>query len=96
MINRPLTGLLAALALLAATTLSSTAFAFCYQPQEPYCINSPGTFQDNWAFQSCKSEVERYLNSLDDYVRCVSNEAQQSASTIVDRFNCRAAGNSYC
>ena len=77
------------------------AFAtmFCSEPSEPYCVDGNGYFDDESQFNSCKSEVEDYLSDVKTYTQCLtdeSNDAVRKSNDIVEKFNCRAAGKSYC
>jgi len=47
--------------------------------------------------------VEGYVDEVNRYIRCVRDEADQNASTAtleadetIERFNCKAEGNTYC
>ena len=72
---------------------------FCAEPDPPYCVDSYGTFDDEWSFSRCRNEVEYYLDDIADFQRCLSDwfdAAGQEADDIVERFNCRAQGRSFC
>jgi len=86
---------------LSLTMLSSSAHAilFCSEPSPPYCIDSYGTFDNDWSFRSCKSEVENYLANVERYLDCLDSEkleTSRKANEVVERFNCKARGDSFC
>lgn len=88
---------------LVGVLLATETYAFCYKPDPPYCIDAFGTFESDWSFNNCKSEVESYLSETDEYVSCIvrkaqrdSEEAQSEADDTIERFNCKAKGNSFC
>ena len=91
------------LASIAAFVCLSTNFAmaymFCSEPSEPYCVDGSGYFDDKYSFESCKSDVESYVQDIADYVECLrveQNEKIQKSNDIMEKFNCRAEGQSYC
>jgi hypothetical protein len=74
-------------------------FLFWTEPQEPYCIDSYGTFEDEWAFNSCRREVDSYVDEINRYVDCLNreqDEAIRKANEVIERFNCKANGGSFC
>lgn len=91
--------LLITCSLFALGSLSTSAFASCSEPSEPSCIDGYGAFDDDWSFNSCKSEVESFVSETEDYVRCLKrkcNEAVENANAAIEKFNCRAKGGSVC
>jgi hypothetical protein len=84
--------LAAAIGLLVVTPRLAHAFGYCSEPQEPTCVQ---IWSDS-GFDLCKSQVQQYLGELDDWVQCISHEADDRAKKIVDRFNCHAKGSSFC
>lgn len=85
----------------AATLASqqSRAFFYCNEPSEPSCVDGNGFFDDQSDFDNCKSEVESYINDVKEFSQCLidANEAAlKSSGEIVEKFNCRAEGRSYC
>lgn len=97
-----------ATALVAVLVLSSTAgqaqlYRSCSKPPEPYCITSSYTYDDDYTFSRCRSDLEFYLQSVDRYTDCLRDqyereveEAIQGANQSIDHFNCRARGNTMC
>lgn len=84
------------------TGLASPVF-YCTRPTEPFCIDSYGTFDDDWAFDRCRSEVERYLDAMGEYRRCLLrqveielDDAANEAQRVTERFNCKAGGGLIC
>ena len=70
--------------------------AFCIEPNEPFCVDSSYAYQNEYSFDSCRYEVERYLESLDDYMKCVADDSLNKAEEIIKKFNCYASGKTYC
>ena len=77
----------------------STAHALiCSEPSEPYCIDDFDGF-DRMEFESCRSDVESYLQNVEDYIDCMRREQQrvsEDANDVIEKFNCLAAGETYC
>lgn len=71
--------------------LPSHTHAFCFEPSEPYCANTYGPFDSRYEFESCKREVESYLDELRDYAICIANEMQEKQEDAIDKFNRRAS-----
>jgi hypothetical protein len=85
-----------------ATANSSYAY-YCSEPSEPSCIDMLGISRDQFSFDMCKSEVESYLADVDAYKNCLISEANSKieetsseASSVIDKFNCYARGESIC
>jgi hypothetical protein len=94
-------GLCLAVATLAVViALNSDAHAlWCSEPIEPGCVRLLGISRDQFSFDLCRSEVERYLNEIRDYQRCLRDEIDQKsdeANRVVEEFNCYARGNDIC
>lgn len=97
-------------AILLPTSNADAQAYYCTEPNEPYCVDSYGTFEDDYRFQSCRREMESYLREVERYEQCVvdeirriADEAQmdvdrvrRDAEDALERFNCKAEGNSYC
>lgn len=93
----------AAIAFSLGTSNLASPFLFCTRPSEPFCIDSYGTFDDEWAFNRCRSEVERYLDEMSEYRSCLLREveieiddAANEARRATERFNCKANGGLIC
>ncbi len=85
--------------LLTFLTPPAMAQGYCYRPSVPYCITSYSTYTDDFAFQSCRRNLQNYLSDVSSYVQCLqrlANDVNQEADDAVRRFNCRAAGNTIC
>jgi hypothetical protein len=71
---------------------------FFNRPSKPSCIDTMATLRDEFTFQTCKDEVERYQRRSTDYQDCLRTEFDDMASErkkIIDRFNA-CAQNTYC
>lgn len=84
-------------ALLAATPAS--AQMFCSPPPQPYCIDTLGFSRDEFAFQSCRMDVERFQRQVREFVQCLDDERERAIRDLnraIERFNCHARGESFC
>ena len=83
----------------AAFVSEAQAYLLCTAPSEPYCLSGSGYFSDQYAFQSCRRDVESFVEETNAYVRCLSNESDEAiekANDVIEHFNCRAEGQSFC
>jgi len=78
-------------------------YLYCTRPEPPYCIDAFGTFDDDYSFNSCKNKMEQYLYEINSYIECVVSEAdnetrdvRREANGAVERFNCKARGETFC
>jgi hypothetical protein len=55
-------------------------FLFCTPPPKPYCVDGYGPF-DEWAFASCRSEVETYRSAIRTYIRCMNDEGDEATTS---------------
>lgn len=72
---------------------------YCMEPSEPSCITRYGTFDDEVSFSRCRREVEQFVSNMTDYRNCLvqnHNESIDHVDRVIDRFNCRAQGRSFC
>lgn len=90
--------------------LASPAAAICFEPTEPYCIRAIGTFEDQFAYNSCLSQMEGFQADTVSYQACRQDEARQAIeeanrdisntsdtlNDAVEYWNCKASGNSFC
>lgn len=90
------------LAFLAYSTSASAEYLNCMKPSPPMCIDQFGGF-DEWSFQQCRNEVEFFVQQMQQFQQCVIYEverlhadAQQETNRVVERFNCKAQGESFC
>ena len=86
-----------------AATETNAQYLPCYRPNVPYCIDAYGTFDNDWSFQSCKNEVERYVADMNEYSSCIIrqakieiSEAEDETSRTIEKFNCNARGELFC
>ena len=87
--------LVTAVALALSPINRTAAYVYCNEPTEPDCQSRSWTFEDEYAFQRCRSEVESFVEETRDYVACLmqaGEEAQDHANDVIDEFNCRARG----
>ena len=69
--------------------LPSSGAAFCFEPSEPYCLISYGAFDTFEEYESCRFELEQYMEELGDYARCLVNEVEEKQEDALDAFNNR-------
>lgn len=76
---------------------------YCSKPEPPYCIDGYNTFENEYSFRDCKFDMERYLDDIERYTQCLfdeadtmASEARREANETIERFNCKAEGNSFC
>ena len=86
---------------LAASTATPTAAigGFCMEPHKPYCVNSQSTYDNDYSFSSCRSQVQTYIRSVNSYVDCLRDEQRSAiaeSNKVVDYFNCKAKGGNFC
>lgn len=86
-----------------AASEANAHYRTCYRPDAPFCIDGYGTFDSDWSFQSCKSEVERYVADMNEYSSCVIRQTKREVSEVedetsrtIEKFNCNARGELYC
>lgn len=75
------------------------AMLYCSEPDPPSCVDSFYTFDDQSSFDRCRRELQSYLTEVSDYRACLMTAADDSAdeaTDLVERFNCKAEGNSFC
>ena len=78
---------LVAFALIGIQSASALSF-YCSEPSVPYCVNGIGTFDDQFSFDMCKSDMERFVRETEDYNQCVRAGAEREAEELF-----RDAGN---
>lgn len=79
--------------------LAAQSYFFCDEPQPPNCIDRYGTFDDDWSFNRCRNDVGDYVEEVARFQSCLAEwhgAAGREADDVVDEFNCRAQGQSYC
>lgn len=75
------------------------AYLFCSEPDEPYCLDQIGGFEDEWEFSRCRDEVEQFVDETQDFVECLARaqeEADDAVREAIEKFNCMAEGNTIC
>ena len=96
------------------TGLSSAGARACYEPSSspPSCTMQYGNdgFSDEWEFDSCKRDIERYKQEHEEWISCLNDEledlshqvdqavstSQENVGNAVKKFNCKASAESYC
>lgn len=91
--------------------LPASAQHFCSQPTPPRCATLAITFEDQYIFDECGRQMDRYRRNVSDFSECLleyladvgrqlSDEKDQAVVTYQEHvrfFNCRAAGpDNYC
>ncbi|WP_192932541.1 hypothetical protein [Sinorhizobium meliloti] len=64
--------------LAACALASSGAWAYCSEPSAPSCANGYGSFQDQWEFDSCKSDMDRFKSEIEDFISCKQREVDDA------------------
>jgi Skp family chaperone for outer membrane proteins len=64
------------------STATSVAFAYCSEPSAPYCATSFGDFADQFEFDMCKSEMERYQNDVERHLQCLNEDLQTEVRSL--------------
>lgn len=76
---------------LLAIVVPNFAFAFCVEPTAPYCVNSFGSFSDEWEFKRCRSDMESYASDVDDFSSCIQRELKDEIQNLVDEAQRKAS-----
>jgi hypothetical protein len=87
------------LALFSISEAAAQAGYYCSEPSPPYCIDGFGTFDDEWSFNRCRDEVESYVSEVTDFQNCLAQwheAAGYEAENVIEKFNCKAQGNTFC
>ena len=56
--------------------LAQPANARCSEPTNPYCVNRYIAFENEWDFESCKSDMERYKGEVESYAECLAKQIE--------------------
>lgn len=86
------------LAVLICTPATGQASS-CSEPTKPYCINAFGTFDNDFSFQSCGDDMERFKRNTSDYLECLqraNDDAVEAYNKAVKTFNCGARKELLC
>ena len=82
-----------ALCMVASDRADAGFDTYCDEPNPPWCLNN--SLSDRSSFNQCRSEVDSYVDRVNNYVDCL-RDAQRSAikraNDVVRRFNCKAEG----
>ena len=70
---------------LVAGSFTTPAFAFCSQPSAPSCATGYGSFDDQWAFDSCKRDMESYQSELETFIQCHQREVDAANEEAADK-----------
>ncbi len=76
-----------------AVVICGSAYGYCPQPTEPFCVDQRFTFEDEFRFRSCRGEMENYQAEVNGYLSCLkraSDSALNDYNAAVEKFNCRA------
>lgn len=79
--------------------VETNAMNFCSEPSQPTCTSSFYDFSDEYSFNRCKNDVEAYLSEIENYRSCLAAEiddAAEEANSVIEEFNCKAEGRSFC
>ena len=78
-------------------SVSQVSAFYCSEPSAPSCASRYGSFDDEWDFERCKREMERYKSDVEEFIDCnnrgarsENEEAISDYSSAVDSFNRRA------
>lgn len=64
--------------LLLGAALPNGAFAYCSEPTAPSCVSGFGAFEDQWEYDSCKSDLDSYRSEVEDFISCQRREARDA------------------
>lgn len=70
---------------------------YCSEPSKPFCLDMG--FNSESDFDMCRYEVESFVRSTNEYVRCLNEageDAIRKANRAVEQFNCKARRQSFC
>lgn len=74
-------------------------FFHCLTPQTPSCVTWSMRFEDDFAIESCRRDMQTYQRHVDEYRRCVTesaNSVREQFDRDMRRFECRARRESFC
>ena len=61
---------------------------YCSRPSEPSIPS--GSYAEEYEMDSAKSEVDSYLSEMNEYIRCLADEADDAkseANNVLDQWN---------
>ena len=71
----------------------------CDAPAIPNCLRDTAPFEDQAEMKSCQEELAIYRDQVTDFAGCLRDRAtlvQDDASTLGQRFRCRAGLQDAC
>lgn len=75
----------ATLAGLMAFALPTAAVAYCSEPgSEPFCLDDDESFRSEDGFESCRWEVENFVEEVSDFAECQQAEQEAKLREIED------------
>jgi hypothetical protein len=80
--------------ILANCAMSQTAPATCVQPDAPICIDKGSTYDNSQDLLDCKTDVTRYIASVQSYRTCMEDGASRAileANKRIDQFKANVA-----
>lgn len=86
-------------AALSIAPAAADAAYYCSEPDEPYCLSRYGSFEEEWEFDRCRREVQNFVSEVEDFASCLDQAKQEKideANQAVERFNCKANGETFC
>lgn len=84
---------------IALVATEAKAQLFCTKPIEPRCVTAFGTFDDDWAFDRCKRELNDFVAATKIYIDCLNSERDEAirqTNEVISRFNCKARREIVC
>jgi hypothetical protein len=106
-----LAGMLGVFLLIAMVPAAQASSYYCAQfrgyglanrlerPTVPNCLTYLGISNDEYAFDMCRNDLERYRSSMRDYLKCLNSEADEAIDELnksISKFNCYARNESIC
>lgn len=85
--------------LLVVATAPGEALEDCIEPNEPSCISSRYSFEEQLAAVRCRRDVDYYLREAGEFVNCLERKKQtimQRSSQLLSKLNCRTRGELQC
>ncbi|MES2667430.1 MAG: hypothetical protein V4712_15130 [Pseudomonadota bacterium] len=71
--------------------MSAKAQSGCSEPRAPYCLTGFTTFEDEYSFNSCRSELETYQDEVQDFSQCLADEVQDLVDEAESKTDVAAA-----
>jgi hypothetical protein len=97
--------LILSVSIIACLSQPATAQDGCRKPVQPMCLTGWNTFEDDFAFASCRSDMDRYQSDVIRYSACLRAWAEETIEDArrkndivlteheraVDYWNCKAS-----